>query len=136
MTFTRVALVGGAVVLLAFAVVTAIAVGGVFTPVVAFGALVILIGGGNLLYGKHSHGAAASARVRPAQEAQNRAIDEAQTQARRQREQERRQREQDRRQREEARRQRTQTQRGPGPGTGTAPGRVPGRVRRDGEVTG
>jgi hypothetical protein len=105
--------------------------------VVAFGALVILIGGGNLLYGKHSHGAAAIARVRPAQEAQNRAIDEAQTQARRQREQARQQREQARQQREQERQEREQdrqreqrTPRGPARGPG------PGRLRRDGEVTG
>ena len=41
----------------------------------------------NLLYGKHSHGAAATARKRPAQQAQNQAIDEAQRQARLEREQ-------------------------------------------------
>jgi hypothetical protein len=87
MTFTRLALGAGVVVVLAFAVLMAIAVGGAFTPVVAFAALFILIGAGNLLYGKHSHGAAAKARVRPAQEAQNRAIDEAQSRARQEREQ-------------------------------------------------
>ena len=48
-------------------------------------ALVFLIGGGNLLYGRNSHGAMAQARTRPAQEAQNRAIDEARRQAGRQR---------------------------------------------------
>jgi hypothetical protein len=90
MTFTRVALVAGVVVVLAFAVLMAIAVGGAFTPFVAVAALVALIAGGNLLYGKHSHGAAAQARVRPAQEAQNRAIDEAQIRARQERQQARR----------------------------------------------
>jgi type VI protein secretion system component VasK len=90
MTFTRFALGAGVVVVLAFAVLMAIAVGGAFTPVVALAALFILVGAGNLLYGKHSHGAAAKARVRPAQEAQNRAIDEAQSRARQEREQARR----------------------------------------------
>ena len=75
----------------------AIAVGGAFTPFVAFAALFALIGGGNLLYGKHSHGAAATARRRPAQEEQNRAIDEAQARAREEREQARAEREQARR---------------------------------------
>ena len=59
---------------------------GALSPLIAIVALVILIGGGNLLYGKNSHGAAAKARVRPAQEAQNRAIDEAQARARQERE--------------------------------------------------
>ena len=46
--------------------------------VVAVGALVLLlIGAGNLTYGKNSHYAKAWARIRPAQEARNRAIDEA-----------------------------------------------------------
>jgi len=90
MTFTRFALGAGVVVVVAFAVLMAIAVGGAFTPVVAFAVLLFLIGAGNLLYGKHSHGAAAKARVRPAQEAQNRAIDEAQSRARQEREQARR----------------------------------------------
>jgi hypothetical protein len=90
MTLTRFALGAGVVVVLAFAVLMAIAVGGAFTPVVALAALFILVGAGNLLYGKHSHGAAAKARVRPAQEAQNRAIDEAQSRARQEREQARR----------------------------------------------
>jgi type VI protein secretion system component VasK len=85
MTFTRLALGAGVVVVLAFSVLMAIAVGGAFTPVVALAALFILVGAGNLLYGKHSHGAAAKARVRPAQEAQNRAIDEAQVAERAQR---------------------------------------------------
>ena len=35
--------------------------------------LAALVAGGNLLYGRHSHGAAAQARVRPAQEARDRA---------------------------------------------------------------
>jgi flagellar motor component MotA len=92
MKFTRFALGAGVVLVLAFVVLMAVAVGGAFTPVVAVAALLILIGGGNLLYGRHSHGAAAVARVRPAQEAQNRAIDEAHAQERQQREQARQQR--------------------------------------------
>jgi flagellar motor component MotA len=87
MTFTRFALGAGVVILFAFVVLMAVAVGGAFTPVVAVAALLILIGGGNLLYGRHSHGAAAVARVRPAQEAQNRAIDEGHAHERQQREQ-------------------------------------------------
>jgi hypothetical protein len=59
---------------------------GAFTPIIAVLALGGLIACGNLLYGKHSHGAAATARVRPAQEAQNRAIDEAHERARLERE--------------------------------------------------
>jgi flagellar motor component MotA len=107
MTFTRFALGAGVVLVLAFVVLMAVAVGGAFTPVVAIAALLILIGGGNLLYGRHSHGAAAVARVRPAQEAQNRAIDEAQAQARLQREQARQQARQQRTQRRAPRRSRT-----------------------------
>jgi flagellar motor component MotA len=107
MTFTRFALGAGVVLVLAFVVLMAVAVGGAFTPVVAIAALLILIGGGNLLYGRHSHGATAVARVRPAQEAQNRAIDEAQAQARLQREQARQQARQQRTQRRAPRRSRT-----------------------------
>jgi hypothetical protein len=59
--------------------------------VVAVVALAGLIACGNLLYGKNSHGATAKARVRPAQEAQNQAIDEAQARARQEREESRRQ---------------------------------------------
>jgi flagellar motor component MotA len=107
MTFTRFALGAGVVLVLAFVVLMAVAVGGAFTPVVAIAALLILIGGGNLLYGRHSHGAAAVARVRPAPEAQNRAIDEAQAQARLQREQARQQARQQRTRRRAPRRSRT-----------------------------
>ena len=96
MTLTRFAIGVGVLLIVAFVVVMAIAVGGAFTPVVAFAALFALVAGGNLLYGKHSHGAAAEARRRPAQEEQNRAIDEAQARAREEREQARRQRAQDR----------------------------------------
>jgi hypothetical protein len=120
MTLTRFAIALGVLLIVAFAVVMAIAVGGAFTPFVAFAALFALIGGGNLLYGKHSHGAAAAARRRPAQEEQNRAIDEAQAQARQEREQARQIREQARRQRAEAR---------------ESDGGSGGLRHRDGEVT-
>jgi hypothetical protein len=76
-TAARVALAGGIVVIAGLVVLAAIGFHDAVTPLATIGALVILIGGGNLLYGKNSHGAMAQARVRPAQEAQNRAIDEA-----------------------------------------------------------
>ena len=44
---------------------------------VAFIAIAALVAGGNLLYGRHSHGAAAVERDRPAQEAHDRAADAA-----------------------------------------------------------
>jgi hypothetical protein len=74
---SRVALVGGILVLGFLIVLAAIGFHDALTPLVTIGALVILIGGGNLLYGKNSHGAMAQARIRPAQEAHNRSIDEA-----------------------------------------------------------
>jgi hypothetical protein len=85
MTFTRFALRAGIVVVVAFMILVAVGINGPVTPVIAIVALGGLIACGNLLYGKNSHGAAAKARVRPAQEAQNRAIDEAQALARQQR---------------------------------------------------
>jgi type VI protein secretion system component VasK len=94
MRLTRFALGAGVVVVVAFMLLVAIGMHGAFTPVIAILALVGLIVCGNLLYGKHSHGAAATARVRPAQEAQNRAIDEAQERARLEREQARQRRQQ------------------------------------------
>jgi hypothetical protein len=91
MRFTRFALGAGVVVVVAFMLLVAIGIHGALTPVIAITAVVGLIVCGNLLYGKHSHGAAATARVRPAQEAQNRAIDEAHERARQAREQARQQ---------------------------------------------
>jgi hypothetical protein len=82
MRLTRIALGFGVVILVAFMLVVAVGIHNGLTPVIAVVALAGLIACGNLLYGKHSHGAAATARVRPAQQAQNRAIDEAQAQAR------------------------------------------------------
>jgi hypothetical protein len=90
MRLTRIALGFGVVVLVAFMLAVAIGLHNGLTPVIAVVALVGLIACGNLLYGKHSHGAAATARVRPAQQAQNRAIDEAQERARLERAQSRR----------------------------------------------
>ena len=82
MRLTRIALGVGIVVLVAFMLLADVGIHQGRTPVIAVVALAGLIACGNLLYGKHSHGAAATARVRPAQQAQNRAIDEAQAQAR------------------------------------------------------
>ena len=48
---------------------------GAGAAVVAFIAIAALVGAGNALYGRHSHGKKAIDRVRPAQEAQNRAAD-------------------------------------------------------------
>jgi len=93
MRFARIALGLGVLVLVAFMLVVAIGIHGAASPVIAVVALVGLIACGNLLYGKHSHGAAATARKRPAQEAQNRAIDEAHERARLERAQGRRRRE-------------------------------------------
>jgi hypothetical protein len=81
MTMSRVALVVGALLVAGLLVVFIITNRSVATPLLTIAALAVLIGGGNLLYGKNSHGAAAQARIRPAQEAQNRAIDEARRQA-------------------------------------------------------
>jgi hypothetical protein len=77
MTRSRVALAIGLLILVALLVLIAFGIHGARTPIIALAALVFLIGGGNLLYGKNSHGAMAQARIRPAQEARNRAIDEA-----------------------------------------------------------
>ncbi len=76
MTFSRIAVAVGIALLAIFAVVV-ILVGqsGAGAAIVAFIAIAALVGAGNALYGRHSHGATAVARVRPAQEAQNRAAD-------------------------------------------------------------
>jgi hypothetical protein len=79
---TRMALVAAGLVLAALVSIFAIGVHGALAPLLTVAALVILIGGGNLLYGPNSHGAKAQARVQPAQEARNRAIDEARQLAR------------------------------------------------------
>jgi len=76
MTFSRIA-VAAAIALLTVFVVVVIAEGqaGAGAAVVAFIAVAALVGAGNALYGRHSHGAKAMDRIRPAQEAQNRAAD-------------------------------------------------------------
>ncbi len=66
----------GMVILALFVVVTVFAAHAGLV-VVALAAVAVLVGAGNLLYGRHSHGAAAQARIRPAQEAHDRAADQA-----------------------------------------------------------
>ncbi len=90
-TITRIALLAGTLLVVAFMVAVVVGAHRDATPVVALVALVVLIGVGNLLYGKNSHGAMAKDRVRAAQDAQNRAIDEAQAARRRAREEAREQ---------------------------------------------
>jgi hypothetical protein len=76
MTWSRIAVTIAIVLLALFAVVvTAEGQAGAGAAVVAVIAIAVLVGAGNLLYGRHSHGATALARVRPAQEAHNRAAD-------------------------------------------------------------
>jgi hypothetical protein len=78
MTFTRIVTSLGITLLVAFAIVVLLAGhSGAGAAIVAVIAIAVLIGAGNLLYGRHSHGAAAVARVRPAQQAQNQAADRA-----------------------------------------------------------
>ena len=74
--FSRIAIAVAILFLLAFAVVV-IAEGqaGAGAAVVAFIAIAVLVGAGNALYGRHSHGKKAVDRVRPAQEAHDRAAD-------------------------------------------------------------
>ena len=78
MTFSRIAVAAGIALLTVFAVVV-IAEGqaGAGAAVVALIAIAALVGAGNALYGRHSHGKKAVDRVRPEQEAQNRAADRA-----------------------------------------------------------
>jgi hypothetical protein len=92
MRFTRIAVRVGILLVVAFMILVALAIHTAATPFIAALALVGLIACGNLLYGKNSHGAMAKARTRPAQQAQNRAIDEAQELARQQRQQQQQQR--------------------------------------------
>jgi hypothetical protein len=78
MTWSRIAVAAGIALLTVFAVVV-IAEGqaGAGAAVIAFVAIAALVGAGNALYGRHSHGAAAMNRVRPAQEAHDQAADRA-----------------------------------------------------------
>jgi hypothetical protein len=74
--FSRIAIVVAIALLTAFAVVViAEGQGGAGAAVVAFLAIAALVGGGNALYGRHSHGKKAVDRVRAAQEAHDRAAD-------------------------------------------------------------
>ncbi len=76
MTLTRIAVATGIALLTAFAVIVVVAgKSGAGAAVVALVAIAALVAAGNLLYGRHSHGAAAQARIRPAQEAADRAAD-------------------------------------------------------------
>ncbi len=78
MTFSRIAVAAGIALLTAFAVVVILAgQSGAGAAIVAFVAIAALVGAGNALYGRHSHGAKALARVRPAQEAHDLAADRA-----------------------------------------------------------
>ena len=74
--FSRIAIAVG-IALLAVFVLAVVTEGhaGAGAAVVAFIAIAALVGAGNALYGRHSHGKKAVDRVRPAQEAQNRAAD-------------------------------------------------------------
>jgi hypothetical protein len=82
MKVTRLTLILAALLVLALVVLGATKAHGLLTPLAVVGALVALIGGGNLIYGRNSHYAKAQARNRPAQEAHDRAIDEARAAAR------------------------------------------------------
>jgi len=76
MTWTRIAVAAGIALLTVFAAVVILAgQAGAGAAVVAFIAIAALVGAGNALYGRHSHGKKAVDRVRPAQEVQNRAAD-------------------------------------------------------------
>ncbi len=78
MTWSRIAVAAGIAVLTLFAaVVIAEGQAGAGAAVVAFIAIAALVGAGNALYGRHSHGKKAMDRVRPAQQAQNLAADRA-----------------------------------------------------------
>jgi hypothetical protein len=74
--FSRIAIAIG-IALLAIFVIAVVTEGhaGAGAAVVAFLAIAVLVGAGNLLYGRHSHGKKAVDRVRPAQEAHDRAAD-------------------------------------------------------------
>ena len=74
--FSRIAIAVAIALLTAFAaIVIAKGQGGAGAAVVAFLAIAALVAGGNALYGRHSHGKKAVDRVRPAQEAHDRAAD-------------------------------------------------------------
>ena len=76
--FSRIAIAAG-IALVALFVIAVVTEGhaGAGAAVVAFIAIAALVGAGNALYGRHSHGKKAMDRVRAAQEAQNLAADRA-----------------------------------------------------------
>jgi hypothetical protein len=72
MKWTRIAVAAGIAVLTLFvAVVIAEGQAGAGAAVVAFIAIAALVGAGNALYGRHSHGKKAMDRIRPAQDLHN-----------------------------------------------------------------
>jgi hypothetical protein len=78
MHWTRIAVAAGIAVLTLFVIVV-ITEGksGAGAAVVAFIAIAALVGAGNALYGRHSHGKKARDRIRPAQDLHNLAADRA-----------------------------------------------------------
>ena len=76
MSFSRIAVAAGIALLTLFVVVIYLTGPyGLRSVLIVVVTMALLIGAGNLLYGRHSHGAAAVERVRPAQEAHDRAAD-------------------------------------------------------------
>jgi hypothetical protein len=76
MSLSRILTAIGVLILTFF--LAAVLLAGAFGPgtaLIAALTIVVLIAGGSLLYGRHSHGAAAVERKRPAQEAHDRAAD-------------------------------------------------------------
>jgi hypothetical protein len=77
-TATRVATAAGIVFLIAFVfIVLAHGAYGPGVAVIVIAGLIVLIGAGNMLYGRNSHYARAQDRIRPAQQTHDRAADEA-----------------------------------------------------------
>jgi hypothetical protein len=76
--FSRIAIAVG-IALVAFFVLAVLTEGhaGAGAAVVAFLVIAALVGAGNALYGRHSHGKTAMDRIRPAQEVHNQAADRA-----------------------------------------------------------
>jgi hypothetical protein len=78
MSLNRIAVAAGIAVLTAFVLLVFLAGPiGLRSVMIVVVTMVLLIGAGNVLYGRRSHYAAAQARVRPAQEAHDRAADTA-----------------------------------------------------------
>ncbi len=76
MTFTRIAVAAGIALLTLFVILVVVGgSSGVGTALVVLVTMAVLVGAGNLLYGRRSHYATAQARRRPAQDAHDRAAD-------------------------------------------------------------